>query len=131
MVVRKRRNFSGPAPTGAREKGARRDEAASPLANAREVASLNQAPDGRTRDAKGTPCFLNGDHCPCHASIVSRSSHRLNRLVRPGARPGESQPPEQSRSADPVLPPASRLEASNRLNHSRPVRAVSVPAAGV
>ena len=84
MVVRKRRNASGLAPPGARVNGARRDEAPSTSANAREVASLNQAPDGRTRDAKGTPRLLNGDHCSCHAQIVSQSSHRLNRLVRAG-----------------------------------------------
>ncbi len=82
MVVRKRRNSRGPAPTDARVNGARRDEAPATSANAREVASLNQAPDGRTRDAKGTPRLLNGDHCSCHAWIVSQSSHRLNHLVR-------------------------------------------------
>ena len=80
MVVRKRRNASGPAPTGARVNRARRDETPSTSANAREVASLNQAPDGRTRDAKGSTRFLNGDHDSCHASIVSQSSHRLNCL---------------------------------------------------
>jgi hypothetical protein len=84
MVVRKRRNAPGPAPTGARVNGARRDEAPSTSANARKVASLNQAPDGRTRDAKGTPRLLNGDHRSCHAPIVSQSSHRPNRLVRTG-----------------------------------------------
>ena len=82
MLVRKRRNAGGPAPTGARVNGARRDEAPSTSANAREVASLNQAPDGRTRDAKGTPRLLNGEHGSCHVPIVSQSSHRLSRLVR-------------------------------------------------
>ncbi len=82
MVVRKRRNSPGPVPTGARVNGAGRDEAPSTSANAREVTSLNQAPDGRTRDAKRTPHLLNGDHCSCHEPIVSQSSHRLNRLVR-------------------------------------------------
>lgn len=86
MVVRKRGNATGPAPTGARVNGARRDEAPSTSANAREVASLNQAPDGRARDAKCTPRLLDGDHCSCHAPIVSRPSHRLNRLVL-GGRP--------------------------------------------
>jgi hypothetical protein len=82
MIVRKRRDSPGPAPTGARVNGARRDEPPSTSANAREIASLNQTPDGRTRDAKGTPRLLNGDHCSCHSPIVSQSSHRLNRLVR-------------------------------------------------
>jgi hypothetical protein len=82
MVVRKGRNSPGPAPTGARLNGARRDEPPSTSANAREVASLNQAPDSRTRDAKSTPRLLDGEHCSCHASIVSQSSHRLNRLGR-------------------------------------------------
>ena len=86
MVVRKRRNAPGPSPTGARVNGARRDEASSTPANAREVASLNQAPDGRTRDTKGTARLLDADHCSCHAPIVSQSSHRLNRLVRAGLR---------------------------------------------
>ena len=85
MVVRKRRNAPGPSPTGARVNGGRRDEPPSTSANAREVASLNQAPDGRTRDTKGTPRLLNADHCSCHALIVSQSSHRLNRLVRAAA----------------------------------------------
>ena len=71
MVVRKRRNSPGPAAPGARVNGPGRDEAPSTSANAREVASLNQAPDGRTRDAKGPPRLLNGDHCSCHTPIVS------------------------------------------------------------
>jgi hypothetical protein len=84
MVVRKRRNSPGPSPTGARVNGAGRDEAPSTSANAREVASLNEAPDGRTRHAKGTPGLLDGNHCSCHGQIVSQSSHRLNRLVGAG-----------------------------------------------
>ena len=82
MVVRKRRNSPGPAPAGAPMDGARRDEAPATSANAREVASLNQAPDGRTRHAKSTPRLLNRDHCSCHTPIVSQSSHCLSRVVR-------------------------------------------------
>jgi hypothetical protein len=84
MVVRKRGNPPGPAPTDARVNGARRDETTTTSADTREVASLNQAPDRRTRDAKGTPGLFNGDHCSCHEPIVSQSSHRLNCLVRAG-----------------------------------------------
>jgi hypothetical protein len=92
MVVRKRRNPPGAAPTGAHVNGARRDETPATSTNAREVASLYQAPDRRTRDAKGTPCLFNGDHCSCHVPIVSQSSHRLNRLVRTDRDPPHTRP---------------------------------------
>jgi hypothetical protein len=46
MVVRERTNSFGPASTGTRLNGAGRDEAPSTSANAWEVTSLNQPPDG-------------------------------------------------------------------------------------
>jgi hypothetical protein len=82
MVVRKRRNARGPAATRAAPNGARRDEAPSPTPNSRELTPLNQPPDGRTRGTECPPRLLNGDHCSSHVRIVSRLSHRRNRLTR-------------------------------------------------
>ena len=81
MVVRKRRNCRRSAATRALLDGRRWNEPPSPPSNARELAPLNQAPDGRTRDAERTPRLLNCHHCVCHARIVSQQSHRLNRLM--------------------------------------------------
>jgi hypothetical protein len=81
MVVRKRNNSRSPATTRAGPNGADRDEPSSMLANAREVAPLNQPPDGRTRDAECSPRLLNADRFSHDVPIVSQSSHRLNRLM--------------------------------------------------
>jgi hypothetical protein len=80
MRVRKRRNSLREAPARTGPNGARWNEAPTTSANAWQVASLNQPPDGRTRDAECASSLFDGDHFGGHMSIVSQPSHRLSRL---------------------------------------------------
>ncbi len=66
MRVRKRRNSLREAPARTGPNGARWNEAPTTSANAWQVASLNQPPDGRTRDAECAPSLFDGDHFGGH-----------------------------------------------------------------
>ncbi len=81
MVVRKRRYCGGPALSCPSANGGRLDETPSASAYARQRATLNQPPDGRPGNAQRSSRLFHRNHCFSHACIVSRSSHRLNRLI--------------------------------------------------
>jgi hypothetical protein len=74
MRVRKRRNSLREAPARTGPNGARWNEAPTTSANAWQVASLNEPPDGRTRDAESASSLFDGGHFGGHIRTGSSTS---------------------------------------------------------
>jgi hypothetical protein len=145
MVLRKRRNLDGVATSHVRPQRRHRYEAASTAAHARQVAALNQPPDGRPRHSKDVTRLVNGESTLAIPQsyeirlIVSSVSHLIADLkVRAtyvncgsaahGAMPtvrGEN-PPRHAAHAKPDKSPDARLRPTTTATSVRGHRAVVV-----
>lgn len=80
VVVRERRNPRRSAACAGMNGGGW-NESTPRSTNAREIATLNQPPDGRAGHTERATRLLDGNHVNGHGAMVSRPSHCLNRIT--------------------------------------------------